>query len=124
MYPREKLIQCFGCKNRLECWGLNEKLQLGKSEKSQKISISKTIKFLLKNHPMSIAEFYGMVSFSLMAGIAKDRPNRRDTYQCVFLLAALSNSSNDCWECPGETETGLCVYVSDTEGNVNGIDAP
>jgi len=27
MLPREKLKQCFTCKNNLECWGLTEDIQ-------------------------------------------------------------------------------------------------
>lgn len=108
MYPRDKLHQCFGCEHRFECWGLLENYPLGKNEKTVLISPWRTLKFLLKHSffggKLSAGEFYGMISYSLMAGIGQGRPNRRDTYLCIFLLAALSNSSNDGWTCPGEDE--------------------
>ncbi len=110
MYARDKLHQCFGCAHRFECWGLLENIPLGKSEKVLFISKLKTVKFVikhvLKGGKLTLGEFYGILSLSIMASLGVNKPNRRDVYQCIFLMAALSNSSNDGWECPGESEEG------------------
>lgn len=118
MYARGKLHQCFGCEHRFECWGLLENIPLGKNEKTQGISLFRLLKYLFKLRKgygrLTACELYGILSYTLLSEIGNTKPSRRDTYQCVFMLAALSNSCNDGWECPGDSdvEEGF-IYTPD-----------
>ena len=108
MLPREKLIQCFNCKNNLACWGLLEDIPLGKSEKDfipQHSSVLASFKNL-DDEIVNLGEYFGIFSMDCLKTLSFDKTvSRRDVYQLVFVLAALVNSSNDGWVCPREDYT-------------------
>jgi hypothetical protein len=106
MIPRLKLIQCFTCKNNLECWGLKEDIPLGLNERTAALTprafdvISKEIS---KDESLSIGDQYGILSMMFFQEMRFDKQIvKRDVFQIIFMLAALSNSTNDDWVCPAE----------------------
>lgn len=108
MLPRLKLIQCFTCKNNLDCWGLKEDIPIGLNEKEKSIQC-KGLSFLISRYiddqNCNIGEQFGILSMGFLQTMRYDHETpMRDVYQMVFLLAALSNSANDSWVCPAEDE--------------------
>jgi hypothetical protein len=105
MLPRDKLIQCFTCKNNLACWGLNEDIPLGVNERDFSIP-TKALTFLISKNmdeECSIGDQFGMFCIAFLKTLRHDdTATRRDVYQLVSVLAALANTPNDGWECPGE----------------------
>lgn len=106
MQARPKLIQCFSCKNNLNCWGLVDSVQSGRNEREFYPDHEKLMKLINKfpeNGPLNIAEYYGMISALFMQALRFDRVViRRDVYQLISLLCALCNVESDTWFCPGE----------------------
>jgi hypothetical protein len=108
MLPRLKLIQCFNCRNNIECWGLNEDIPLGKNEKESSIQckgLSFLISRYMEDQNCNIGEQFGILSMGFLQTMRYDKESpKRDVYQMIFMLAALSNSANDSWVCPEEDE--------------------
>ena len=106
MLPREKLIQCFKCKNNLACWGLLEDIPLGKSENAYSIP-AQALTFLIsknmENEKLSIKEQFGMFCAAFLQVLRHDEnSDLREINECVSVLCALSNASGESWLCPGE----------------------
>jgi len=108
MLPRDKLKQCFNCKNNINCWGLNEDIPLGKNEKESSIQC-KGLTFLISRYmedqKCNIGEQFGILSAGFLQTLRSDKESpRRDVYQMIFVLAALANTTNADWVCPAEDE--------------------
>ena len=122
MLPRLKLIQCFNCKNNIECWGLNEDIPLGKNEREYSIP-TKALTFLIaqnmESEECNLGEQFGMFCAAFLQTLRYDSKSKiGDIYQVINVLRALSNTSNDHWYCPGEEpgpeENGF-VFVERTK---------
>lgn len=108
MLPREKLIQCFKCKNNLACWGLLEDIPIGKNENAYSIP-TQALTFLIsknmENEKFSIKQQFGMFCATFLQVLRHDeKSDLREVSECVSMLCALSNTSGDSWLCPGECE--------------------
>lgn len=108
MLPRLKLIQCFTCKNNLDCWGLKEGIPLGKDENAYSIP-TKALTFMIAKNmnegELSIKEQFGMFSAAFLQSLRYDRESDlREINQIVNVLCACSNSSGMDWRCPGKNE--------------------
>lgn len=106
MIPRLKLIQCLTCKNSLDCWGLKEDIPLGISEHEHALT-SEALEILInevgKEQELSMGEQFGIFSMMFLQEMRFDKKIvKRDVYQLINMLAALANSANDGWVCPGE----------------------
>lgn len=106
MLPREKLKQCFTCKNNLECFGLLENVPLGKNCHDFSINhlaLKKFIDEYLGGDEVSIGEQYGIISAAFLKTLMSDGvATRKDIYQLICVLCALCNTSDDTWICSGE----------------------
>lgn len=108
MLPREKLIQCFSCKNNLDCWGLKEDTPLGKNENEYSIK-SKALTFLITKNmddgKLNIKEQFGMFCAAFLQTLRYNQESDlREISQIVNVLCACSNSQGTDWRCPGESE--------------------
>ena len=108
MLPRLKLIQCFTCKNNLDCWGLKEDIPLGRNEQDfivDKDLIIQCINDLSKDEELNAAEYYGIISGLFLQALRFDREvKRRDVYQLISVLCASCNCDDHNWACPAEDE--------------------
>lgn len=117
MLPRLKLIQCFTCKNNLDCWGLREDIPLGKDENAYSIK-SKSLTFLIANSmedgKLNIKEQFGMFCAAFLQTLRYDSDSDlREINQIVNVMCACSNSSGMDWRCPGEDEKSDEKFVYD-----------
>lgn len=108
MLPRLKLIQCFQCKNNLECWGLLDDTPLGFDENNYSIP-TKALTFMIANNmgesELSVKEQFGMFCAAFLQTLRFDhQSNMREICEIVNVLCAVSNTSSESWLCPGESE--------------------
>ena len=107
MLPRPKLVQCFTCENNLNCWGLNEEIPPGVNERNYSIP-TQALTFLISQNmdkEWTIGDQFGILCMAFLQTLRADKTShRRDIYQLISVLAALSNTPNDGWVCPGEDE--------------------
>lgn len=103
MLPRRKLIQCFSCKNNLECWGLHEEIQLGAKDREMIIDHDEFIQKInefLREEGLSIGEYFGMISALFISNLRCDgEVKRRDVYQLLSVLYGTCNVNDDSWVC-------------------------
>jgi len=115
MLARQKLIQCFTCKNNLECWGLDEVIPLGKNNREYSIESHALVIFIAQHFgddDLSIGEQYGILSGRFMQALRGDgMATKRDIYQLINVLGALCNTDDNTWVCPGEDPTGEKTFV-------------
>lgn len=111
MYPRDLLKQCFKCRHNVQCWKLDKDIPSCKSEKEVRWSIDKiiyNINRLQKTHEIEYAgDYLGM--FAVMGIDALNKPLHIDkeykhdaVFNVLFMYCAMTNTSNDGWECPGD----------------------
>ena len=114
MLPRQKLIQCFTCKNNLGCWGLLEDIPVGVNEKTKSIPSKALTFFIAKNFEktMSVGAEFGSLCGCFIATLKANSDSiERDVSQMVSLLCAICNTPNDGWMCPGEDPVGEKTFV-------------
>lgn len=105
MLPREKLIQCFSCKNNLDCWGLKEEIPLGINEHENALTPEAMRLFIQEvgKENLNMGEQFGIFCMIFLQELRADNVIvKSDVYSLIHLLAAFANSSNDGWICPGE----------------------
>lgn len=115
MLARQKLIQCFTCKNNLPCWGLDEDIPLGKNNRECSIQYQ-ALTVLIAQYfgvgGLSVGEQYGILSSGFMQSLRSDGiATKRDIYQLICVLGALCNTSDDTWVCPGEDADDEKTFV-------------
>lgn len=98
------------CKNSVECWGLNEDLSLGESEKEQAWDSEKMIKNIRELeavHDVKLAgDYMGLIMVAWEASLnnaIRDMSTdyqRNAVYTPLFVICAMANTSNDGWDCP------------------------
>lgn len=114
MLARQKLIQCFTCKNNLPCWGFDVDIPLGVNEKTKSIP-SKALAFFITNNfekTMSAGAEFGSLCGCFISTLKTNSDNiERDASQMVSLLCAICNTSNDGWMCPGECPKNEKTFV-------------
>lgn len=106
MLPRLKLIQCFNCKNNIECWRLDKEIPLGKNEREYSLP-TKALTYLIdqnmESEECNLGEQFGMFCAAFLQTLRYDgEPKIEDIYQVINVLCALANTANDGWYCPGE----------------------
>lgn len=110
MLAKDLLINCFNCKNNVSCWGLDREIESDKQDpKKMKISTKGYIKnlkmfdidYLYDIHTIA-SVIYIRSMFSQPTGMNDMVEDILQTSMCV--IDALTNSSNDQWECPNEYE--------------------
>jgi hypothetical protein len=115
MLARQKLIQCFTCKNNLPCWGLDLDIPHGKNIRECSIQSQALTIFIAKylgDDDISIGEQYGILSGWFMQSLRSDGiTTKRDIYQLICVLGALCNTSDDTWVCPGEDSADKKTFV-------------
>ena len=112
MYAREQLKRCFQCKHNIQCWQLDKDIEKGKSEKEQTWELDSIIHNLqvdhIKHGAETVSDYVGMMFINWIATVNQsilDMPveyKRNAVFNPLHVLCAMSNTSNDGWECPDE----------------------
>lgn len=112
MYAREQLKRCFQCKHNIKCWQLDNDFELGASEKEQTWPMKKIIEHIKNAHKINGAEcaadYMGMMITTWIATLNRETMTagteykRNATFNPLFVICAMANTSNDGWECPDE----------------------
>lgn len=112
MYPREQLQRCLRCKHNIECWQIDNDIEVGLNEKEQAWELDNIIKNIQIDHvehgAETVADYVGMMFINAIATLNKsilDMPveyKRNAISNPLFVLCAMANTSNDGWECSGE----------------------
>ena len=110
MLAKELLINCLNCKNNVNCWRLNREFGFeGGDSRNVKISVEGYIKNLKMFGVESLHDVHTIASVIFIRSMFLQPTGMNDTVKDILqtsmcVIEALTNSSYDEWECPGEYE--------------------
>lgn len=106
MLAKELIMQCFNCKNAVDCWGLNREFMTDPTDTKDIEVTHKNID--LEQFGVDTVHKFCLATNSMYVGAALpilDKDVKLDIVNSIVCMTeALTNSNRMAWECPPDRE--------------------